>query len=137
MVLLEGIDIGWLLIISGALLLLVEVYSPGFCYGPATVMIFLGILFLLGVDVFNSVWGVVFGVIIAICAAGFTVWMYGKITTNESPTTISRNSLIDMEGRVKTRVLGDIPKREAIDVILKEIQDAVPHVYEDELKDTS
>jgi hypothetical protein len=100
-------------------------------------MIFLGILFLLGVDVFNSVWGVVFGVIIAICAAGFTVWMYGKITTNESPTTISRNSLIDMEGRVKTRVLGDIPKREAIDVILKEIQDAVPHVYEDELKDTS
>ena len=33
MVLLEGIDIGWLLIVSGALLLLVEVYSPGFCYG--------------------------------------------------------------------------------------------------------
>jgi hypothetical protein len=33
MVLLGGIDIGWLLIISGALFLLVEVYSPGFCYG--------------------------------------------------------------------------------------------------------
>ena len=33
--------------------------------------------------------------------------------------------------------LGDIPKREAIDAILKEIQDAVPHVSEDELKDTS
>jgi hypothetical protein len=42
-----------------------------------------------------------------------------------------------MVGRVKTRVLGDIPKREAIDVILKEIQDAVPHVSEDKLKDTS
>ena len=78
MVLLEGIDLGWLLIMSGALLLLVEVYSPGFfATVPATVMIFLGILFLLGVDVFNSGWGVVFGVIIAICAAGFTVWMYG------------------------------------------------------------
>lgn len=100
-------------------------------------MIFLGILFLLGVDIFNSGWGAIFGVIIAICAAGFTVWMYGKITTNESPTTISRDSLIDMVGRVKTRVLGDIPKREAIDVILKEIQDAVPHVSEDKLKDTS
>jgi membrane-bound ClpP family serine protease len=105
MVLLEGISLGWLLIMSGALLLLVEVYSPGFfATVPATVMIFLGILFLLGVNVFNSGWGVVFGVIIAICAAGFTVWMYGKITTNESPTTISRDSLIGMEGRVKTRV---------------------------------
>jgi hypothetical protein len=34
-------------------------------------------------------------------------------------------------------ILGDIPKREAIDAILKEIQDAVPTVSEDELKDTS
>ena len=34
-------------------------------------------------------------------------------------------------------ILGDIPKREAIDAILKEIQDAVPRVSEDELKDTS
>jgi hypothetical protein len=100
-------------------------------------MIFSGTLFLLGVDFFNSDRGVVFGVIIAICAAGFTIWMYGKITTNESPTTISRDSLIYRAGRVKTRVLGDIPNREAIDVILKEIQDAVPHVSEDELKDTN
>jgi membrane-bound ClpP family serine protease len=30
--------------------------------------------------------------------------MYGNITTNESPTTISRDSLIGMEGRVKTHV---------------------------------
>ena len=89
-------------------------------------MIFSGILFLLRVDVFNSGRGVVFGVIIAICAAGFTVWMYGKITTNESPTTIGRDSLIDIDGRVKTRILGNIPKREAIDIILKEIQDALP-----------
>jgi inner membrane protein len=105
MVLLEGIDLGWLLIVGGALLLLAEVYSPGFfATVPATVMIFLGILFLLGVDVFNSGWGVLFGVIIAICAAGLTVWMYGKITPDESPTTISRDSLIGMEGQVKIRV---------------------------------
>jgi membrane-bound ClpP family serine protease len=105
MVLLLGIDLGWLLIMSGALLLLVEVYSPGFfATVPATVMIFLGILFLVGVDVFNSGWGVVAGVIIAIGAAGFTVWMYGKITPNESPTTISRDSLVGMEGQVKIRV---------------------------------
>jgi regulator of protease activity HflC (stomatin/prohibitin superfamily) len=34
-------------------------------------------------------------------------------------------------------ILGDIPKREEVDAILKEIQDAVPKVSEDELKDTS
>src|SRR4030042_5412730 len=105
MVLLEGIALGWLLIVIGAVLLLVEVHTPCFfATVPATVMIFIGILFLLGVDVFNSGWGVVAGVIIAIGAAGFTVWMYGKITPNESPTTISRDSLVGMEGQVKIRV---------------------------------
>jgi hypothetical protein len=34
-------------------------------------------------------------------------------------------------------ILGVIPKQEAVDAILKEIQDAVPKVTEDELKDTS
>ncbi len=105
MVLLEGVALGWLLIVIGAALLLVEVHTPGFfATVPATVMIFLGILLLLGVDIFNSGWGVIIGVIIAIGAAGFTVWMYGKITPDESPTTISRDSLIGMEGRVKTTV---------------------------------
>jgi membrane-bound ClpP family serine protease len=105
MVLLEGIALGWILILIGAVLLLFEVHSPGFfATVPATVMIFLGILLLLGVNIFNSGWGVVVGVVIAIAAAGFTVWMYGRITTNESPTTISRDTLIGMEGRVKTRV---------------------------------
>lgn len=105
MVLLEGIALGWLLILIGAVLLLIEVHSPGFfATVPATVMIILGILLLLGVDIFNSGLGVVIGVIMAIIAAGCTVWMYGKITPDISPTTISRDSLIGMEGRVKIRV---------------------------------
>jgi len=105
MVLLEGIALGWLLIVLGAVLLLVEVHSPGFfATVPATVMIILGILLLLGVDIFNSGWGVVIGVIVAICAAGFTVWMYGRVTPDASPTTISRDSLVGMEGRVTKSV---------------------------------
>jgi membrane-bound ClpP family serine protease len=101
MVLLEGIALGWTLIVMGALLLLVEVHSPGFfATVPATVLIILGVLLLLGVDIFNSGWGAVVGVIIALCAAGLTVWMYGRITPNESPTTISRDSLIGKEGQV-------------------------------------
>jgi len=45
MVLLEGMALGWLLIVIGAILLLVEVHSPGFfATVPATVLIILGIL---------------------------------------------------------------------------------------------
>ena len=101
MVLLEGLTLGWLLIVVGAVLLLAEMHSPGFFAAvPATVLIILGILLLLGIDIFNSGWGVVIGVTVAICAAVVTVWAYSKITPNESPTTISRDTLIGMEGRV-------------------------------------
>ena len=101
MVLLEGIALGWLLILLGAVLLLVEIHSPGFfATVPATVMIIFGILLLLGMDIFNNGWGIVIGVVVAIAAAGFTVWMYGRITPNDSPTTISRDSLIGKVGRV-------------------------------------
>ncbi|HEX3002138.1 MAG TPA: NfeD family protein [Methanoregula sp.] len=101
MVLLEGMALGWLLIVIGAVLLLVEVHSPGFfATVPATVMILFGILLLLGMDIFNNGWGIVIGVVVAIAAAALTVWMYSRITTNESPTTISRDSIIGREGRV-------------------------------------
>ena len=105
MVLLEGLALGWLLIVVGAVLLLAEMHSPGFFAAvPATVLIVIGILLLLGIDIFNSGWGVVIGVTVAICAAVLTVWMYSKITPNESPTTISRDSVVGMEGRVKKTV---------------------------------
>jgi membrane-bound ClpP family serine protease len=100
-----GLSFGWLLIIGGALLLLVEVHSPGFfATVPATVMIFLGMLQVAGVDISNPWMGGILGVIVAICAAGFTVWMYSRITPDESPTTISRDSLVGMEGQVKIPV---------------------------------
>ena len=100
-----GISFGWLLIIGGALLLLVEVYSPGFfATVPATVMIILGVLQLMGVDISNPWMGGIIGISTAILAALITVWMYGRITTNDSPTTISRDSLVGMEGLVKVPV---------------------------------
>ena len=100
-----ALSLGWLLIIAGALLLLIEVHSPGFfATVPATVLIFLGILQLMGVDISNPWMGGIIGIITALCAAGFTVWMYGKITPNVSPTTISRDSLVGMEGQVQISV---------------------------------
>lgn len=100
-----GINIGWFLIMAGALLLLVEVHSPGFfATVPATVMIILGILLLCGIDIFNSGIGVIVGVAVAIAAGVFTVWLYGRITPDASPTTVSRDSLVGMAGRVKKEV---------------------------------
>src|SRR5512138_2347105 len=100
-----GLSFGLLLVIGGALLLLIEVHSPGFfATVPATVMIFLGILQLAGVDISNPWMGGLIGVIVAIGAAGATVWMYSRITPNESPTTLSRDSLVGKEGVVKTPV---------------------------------
>ena len=49
-----GFSLGWLLIITGALFLLIEVHTPGFfATVPGTVMIILGILILLGIDIFE------------------------------------------------------------------------------------
>lgn len=101
MVLLEGVALGWLLILAGAVLLLIEIHSPGFfATVPATVMIALGILLLLGVDIYNSGWGAIVGVTVAIIAGGITVYLYSRMTPNESPTTVSRDSLIGREGIV-------------------------------------
>jgi membrane-bound ClpP family serine protease len=100
-----GLSFGWLLIIAGALIFLIEVYSPGFfATVPATVLIILGILQLMGVDISNPWAGGIIGIVTALCAAGFTVWMYGRITPNENPTTISRDSLVGMEGQVQKAV---------------------------------
>jgi membrane-bound ClpP family serine protease len=102
-----GLSFGWLLIIGGALLILVEVYSPGFfATVPATVMIILGILQLMGVDISNPWMGGIIGITTAILAALATIYLYGRITTNESPTTISRDSLVGKSGIVKVAVDG-------------------------------
>ena len=106
MALMDGGSLGWMMIVLGALLLLGEVYSPGFFIAvPATVLLILGILLLMGIDIYSSGWGVLIGVITALIAAGITVFMYSRINKDEkSPTTISRDSLVGKEGIVKVEV---------------------------------
>ncbi|MDV2481475.1 NfeD family protein [Methanoculleus sp. Wushi-C6] len=98
----EGIALGWILIVVGAVLLLVEVYEPGFFIAvPATVLIILGILLLLGVDILSSPAGLIVGVVAALGAALITVWFYGRLTPGaEPPRTLSRDSLVGLEGTV-------------------------------------
>ncbi|MDD1676727.1 MAG: NfeD family protein [Methanomicrobiales archaeon] len=95
------VAIGWTLVIAGSVMLLIEAYTPGFFVAvPATVMIFLGILVLLGIDIFSSSTGIILGVVVALVTAGVTVWIYSRLTPNGSPTTISRDSIVGMVGNV-------------------------------------
>ena len=98
----EGIALGWVLIVIGAVLLLIEVYQPGYFIAvPATVLIILGVLLLLGVDILSSPTGLIVGVLAAIAAASVTVWFYSRLTPGkEPPRTLSRDSLVGLEGTV-------------------------------------
>ena len=100
--LVEGIALGWILIVLGAVLLLIEVHQPGFFIAvPATVLIVLGILLLLGVDILTSPWGLIGGVPAAIGAALVTIWIYSRLTPEKKPpVTLSRDSLVGLEGIV-------------------------------------
>ena len=101
-----GISIGWILIVLGALFLLIETFNPGFFIAvPGTVMIILGVLFVMGFDVFGSTLGVAVGVATALAAAALTVWLYARITPDERPTTISRDSIVGHVGRVVREVV--------------------------------
>jgi membrane-bound ClpP family serine protease len=104
----EGATFGWLLVVIGTLLLVAEALNPGFFIAvPGTVLIILGILLLLGVDIFTSAWGVLVGVIIAIVAATATIWFYSRMTADDAPTTLSRDSLVGREGQVTIPVNKD------------------------------
>lgn len=104
--LVEGIALGWILIVLGAVLLLIEVTQPGFFIAvPGTVLIILGILLLLGIDILSSPLGLLAGVVAAIVAASVTVWVYSRLTPGKKPpTTLSRDSLVGLEGLVVKEV---------------------------------
>jgi membrane protein implicated in regulation of membrane protease activity len=106
MVVFTGVELGWLLIVLGALVLLFEAYSPGFFLTvPGTVMVILGILLVLGVDIFSSVWGIGLAVVVALASAIVTVWFYSRLNRGEGiPTTTSRDTVIGHTGRVTRMV---------------------------------
>jgi len=108
MVLLEGMTLGWLLIILGALLLVVEVHSPGFFAAvPATILIIFGILVLMGLDIFTYPWGIIIAVVVAIGASAVTIKLYSRMTPDNAPTTLSRDSLVGKEGRATKEIDAD------------------------------
>ena len=109
MVELAGLSFGWMLLVLGTIFLVVEAANPGFFIAvPGTVMIILGVLLLLGVDIFSGPLGLVVGVVAAVVVSILTILLYRRINPGETtPTTISRDSLVGMEGRVVRKVFPD------------------------------
>ncbi|MCU0632012.1 MAG: NfeD family protein [Methanolinea sp.] len=107
MVELADLSFGWILVVIGALFLVIEASSPGFFIAvPGTVMIILGVLLLLGVDIFSGPVGLVIGVVAAVAVSMITIWLYRRINPGETtPTTISRDTLVGMEGQVIKKVI--------------------------------
>ncbi len=100
----EDFSYGWIIVLFGALFFVLEVFSPGFfLLVPGTVLLIIGVLVILGVDIFSSTYGIVAGILIALVAAIITVFLYSRLTPgDEKPLTISMDSLVGKTGRVLT-----------------------------------
>lgn len=98
----EEFSYGWLIILAGALFFVLEVFSPGFfLLVPGTVLLILGVLAILGIDIFGSSYGIMAGIFIALLAAVVTVFMYSRLTPgDDKPLTTSMDSLVGKTGRV-------------------------------------
>lgn len=96
----EGLSYGWFVILAGTFLIGLEVSSPGFfLLVPGTVLIIIGMLMLLGIDIFSTNLGILAGVGIALAAAIVTVFAYSRMTPpGQKPYTVSMDSLIGKEG---------------------------------------
>ena len=103
----DGLTSGWLTILIGAILLGCEVFSPGFFLAvPGTVLVILGILVVLGVDIFSHGIGIITGIVSALIASVVTVWMYSRLTPgDQNPMSTSQDSLVGMHGIVTIPVI--------------------------------
>jgi len=98
---------GWLTVLIGTILLGCEVFSPGFFLAvPGTVLVILGILLLLGVDLFANGIGITISIVSALLASILTVLMYKHLTPgNPVPLSTSQDSLIGLHGIVLVPVI--------------------------------
>lgn len=101
----EVLALGWILILIGVILLLVEAFNPGFFLAvPGTTLIIIGAVSLLFPEIFSSTWIILIGIVTALAAAGGSVWLYARITPDEVPSTISGDSLAGKTGIVTKTV---------------------------------
>ena len=101
------LDVGWLMIIIGLGLLIVEASQPGFFVAvPGTTLIVLGIVTLLIPDVAQDYAPAII-VITAIVSSIITISFYRKLAPGQKPQTTSMDILTGKEGVVVKTVHPD------------------------------
>ncbi|MDD3407036.1 MAG: NfeD family protein [Methanomicrobium sp.] len=105
----EALALGWILIVIGVILLLLEAFNPGFFLAvPGTTLIIIGAVSLLFPEIFSSTWIIIIGILTALFAAGLSVWIYSRLTPgSNAPFTISRDSIVGKTGIVVLKVESD------------------------------
>lgn len=94
------IDIGWLMIIIGLGLLIVEASQPGFFVAvPATILIVLGTVTLL-IPEFAQDYAPAIIVVTALVSSIFTIYFYRKMAPGQKPQTTCIDILAGKEGIV-------------------------------------
>lgn len=93
--------VGLILIVTGVILFLVELSTPGFFVAvPATVLIILGAISLLVPSIFDELWAVPIIVIVAVASLLLTMKAYEKLAPPDQPAYGAIEALIGTEGFV-------------------------------------
>ncbi len=93
-------NLGWLMIIIGLLLLIVEAAQPGFFVAvPGTTLIVLGTVVLL-IPEYAQEWAPWIIVITALVSSIITITMYRRLAPGQEPVTVSQDILAGREGTV-------------------------------------
>ena len=101
------LDIGWVMIIAGIALLVIEASQPGFFVAvPGTTLVVLGAATLL-IPGFAQEWAPVIIVVTALVSSITTIVVYRKIAPGHKPLTTSRDILVGRNGIVVTAVTPD------------------------------
>lgn len=89
------------LIIIGAILLIIEAFSPGaFMVIPGTVLVIIGLIGAAFPDILYSWWSPVIALVVAVPVTLLTVKGYQRLARPEPPTTTIVESLVGREGTV-------------------------------------
>ena len=96
-------SLGFILVIIGIILFLVEASSPGFFIAiPATILIILGILGIIAPPIFFSVWSPIIAAGIAAPVTVLVILFYRKLSPPQEPVTTVGDSLVGKTGLVTT-----------------------------------
>ncbi|MCZ7401229.1 MAG: NfeD family protein [Candidatus Methanoperedens sp.] len=101
------LDVGWLMIIVGIGLLILEAAQPGFFVAvPGTTLIVLGVVTLLIPDVAQNYAPVII-VVTALVSSILTITFYRKMAPGQKPLSTSMDNLAGKEGVVVRKVTPD------------------------------